>query len=94
VLSRQALATLAGVADKKLGSFEHAAYEPRVKAKININKQADLIARKHGKHKRIKVFKIWDLVAVFVPLLDRGRHSKTNIPGIIVEQKDAGYRVR
>jgi hypothetical protein len=90
----QALASLAGVADKKLGSFDHAAYEPRVEAKANIKKQADLIARKHGKNKRIKEFAVWDLVAVFVPQLDRGRHSTTNIKGIIVERKEAGYRVR
>lgn len=90
----QGLAYLAGEIDPKMGNPDFRGYSARVEAKQHLVKNGAMIQRKHDKGYRVKTYSLWDLVGVRVPEVDKGRSSVSNFPGIIVEVKEGGYRVR
>jgi hypothetical protein len=49
---------------------------------------------RHDKDARVREWKVGELVGVLIPQLDRKRHSATNIPGIVVEEREHSVRVR
>ena len=95
--SLQALAQASGAADPGFGEFDAAQYEIRAAAAVRVQRNAEMIVRKHGKGNRVRTYHTGQLVGVLVPRKDfeKKLHSSSNIPGIVVEElKNNMIRVR
>jgi hypothetical protein len=90
----QALCSATGVADTQLGALDSRHYQARAEAKRNILLYQKQMIAKQARSVVLKTFEVGDLVGVQVPQQDRHKCSIRNIPGIVVEIKDSGYRVR
>jgi hypothetical protein len=83
-----------GAADPTLADFDSPHYTIREEAKRNINNSVDTMKRRHDKGARVKEWKVGDLVGVLLKPGDRKHAGISNVPGIIVEVLESGYRVR
>lgn len=85
---------MSGAANPKLGFLDAPVYSIREQAAKNLKKQQAAMVRKQARKVKARVFAVNDLVGVRVPELDRPKTLIHAFPGIIVDVRKDGYKVR